>query len=117
MFLGYRLKSLRKQHALSQSDLGKMIGVSKVSISGYEKGIRVPSMEVLNLILNVFNVSADYILGREVNVVCEGSEDSSSLMAKSDVDIIREIRSRPVLYNQIAENPKRFFSGIDKNNI
>ena len=116
MFLGFRLRMLRRQYALSQKELGKMIGVSKVSISGYEKGYRVPSMEVLNRILTVLNVSADYILGRELGIVCEGSNEDA-LMSKSDVEIIREIRSKPVLYNQIAENPKRFFSVFDKKNI
>lgn len=116
MFSGYRLRSLRKQYALSQKELGKLIGVSKVSISGYEKGTRVPSMQILLLILNTFNVSADYLLGRDLNVVCEGS-DNDVLLAKNDVEIIREIRSKPNLYNKIAENPKRFFSSIDKNNI
>ena len=116
MFLGYRLKSLRKQYALSQNDLGKIIGVSKVAISGYEKGIRFPSMQVLGRILNFFNVSADYILGREISVVCEGN-DNDALMSKSDVEIIRELRSNPSLYNEIAENPKRFFSGMEKKNI
>ncbi len=112
MFLGYRLKSLRKQKHLSQSDLGKLLGVSKVSISGYENGLRVPSMEIFLLILKVFNISADYILGREVKAVCEGSGDSEVLLAKSDIDIIKEIRSKPDLYNKIAETPKRFFNGI-----
>ena len=117
MFLGYRLKSLRKQHGLSQNDLGKLIGVSKVSISGYEKGTRVPSMNILIMILNIFNVSADYILGREVNVVCDGTDNQEILLSKKDIDIINEIRNRPILYNMIMENPKRFFNGIDKNNI
>ena len=114
MFLGYRLRLLRKQYGLSQGDLGKLLGVSKVSISGYEKGIRVPSMEILLTILKVFNVSADYILGRELNVICEGEDNMSLLLASSDVEIINEIRNRPKLYSKIANDPKRFFNSIEK---
>ena len=51
MFLGYRLQQLRKSREMSQQDLGRELGVSKVSISGYEKGNRIPSMEVLIKIL------------------------------------------------------------------
>ena len=69
MFLGYRLRELRKDKNLSQEDLGKILGVTKVSISGYEKGTRLPSMDVLNGILDVFMVPADYLLGRELNLV------------------------------------------------
>ena len=54
MFLGYRLKELRKSKCISQSELGKLIGVSKVSVSGYEKGTRVPSMDVLLKIIKLW---------------------------------------------------------------
>ena len=115
MFLGYRLKELRKSHGWSQEDLGKMLGVTKVSVSGYEKGLRVPSMDVLLAILKIFNVSADYMLGRDLNVICEDDSNLTLLLGSSDIEIIREIRSKPKLYNKIAGNPKRFFGLIDKN--
>lgn len=117
MILGYRLKELRKEKNMSQGELGKLLGVTKVSVSGYEKGTRVPSMDVLLLILDVFQVSADYLLGRELNAVCEDNENLSIMLATDDVDIIRELRSRPSLYNLVAEDPKRFFSSIYKKNI
>ena len=117
MFLGYRLKLLRKQNGLSQTDLGNLLGVSKVSISNYEKGERIPSLEVLLMILKVFNVSADYMLGRELNVVCESEENLTLILSTNDINILREIRSRPVLYGKIVEDPKRFFDNILKNKI
>ena len=71
-------------------------------------------MEILLTILKVFNASADYILGRELNVICEGDDNMSLLLASSDVEIINEIRNRPKLYSKIANDPKRFFNSIDK---
>ena len=117
MFLGYRLKELRKGRNMSQEELGKLLGVTKVSVSGYEKGTRVPSMEILLLILDVFNISADYILGRELSVVCEEDDNLSLTLASDDIDIIRELRCRPSLYNTVVADPKRFFSSIYKKNI
>ena len=114
MFLGYRLKLLRKQNGLSQFDLGKLLGVSKVSISNYEKGTRIPSMEIFIMIMKVFNVSADYMLGRELNVICESEENLTMILSTNDINIIREIRKRPRLYGTIAEDPKRFFDCVDK---
>ena len=113
MFLGYRLQQLRRNRQMSQQDLGKELGVSKVSISGYEKGSRVPSMEVLIKILKLFDISADYILGRELNVVCEG-EPGMQLFSQCDIEIIKAIRDKPRLYNKIAKNPQRFFECITK---
>ena len=68
MILGYRLRELRKENKMSQEDLGKLLGVTKVSISGYENGTRVPSLDILQGILDVFGVSADYLLfGKKSN--------------------------------------------------
>lgn len=114
MFLGYRLRELRKSKSWSQADLGKQLGVTKVSISGYEKGTRVPSMEILLMILKLFDVSADYMLGRELNIICEEDGNTSLLLGAKDVEIIREIRNRPVLYNKIAKDPQKFFNSVQK---
>lgn len=114
MILGYRLRELRKENRMSQEALGKLLGVTKVSISGYENGTRVPSLQVLNGILDVFGVSADFLMGRELNVVCEDDDNFTMTLSTSDIEIIREIRSNPVLFNDIANNPKRFFTSISK---
>lgn len=117
MILGYRLKELRKENKMSQNDLGKLLGVSKVSVSGYEKGTRIPSLEILNGMLDIFGVSADYLLGRELNVVCEDDGNVTMCLSTTDIEIIKEIRSDSVLFNNIASNPKRFFTTFYKKNI
>jgi len=117
MILGYRLRELRKENRMSQDDLGKLLGVSKVSVSGYENGTRIPSLDILNGILDVFGVSADYLLGRELNVVCEDDNNVTMYLSTSDIEIIKEIRGDSVLFNSIANNPKRFFSSFYKKNI
>ena len=117
MILGYRLRELRKENKMSQDDLGKLLGVTKVSVSGYEKGTRIPSLDILNGILDVFGVSADFLLGRELNIVCEDENDIKMNLSVSDIEIIKEIRKNPVLFNTIANNPKRFFSSIGKKDI
>ena len=117
MILGYRLRELRKENNMSQEDLGKLLGVTKVSVSGYENGNRVPSLDVLSQILDVFGVSADYLMGRELDVVCEDNTSVRMSLSISDIEIIREIRTNSVLFNTIASNPKRFFSLFNKKNI
>ena len=58
-----RLKELRVEKGLSQEDFGKEIGVSRGSISYYEKEERVPDIVVLAAVSKYFNVSTDYLLG------------------------------------------------------
>ena len=99
---------------MSQGELGKLIGVSKVSISGYENGTRVPSMDILNKILDVFRISADYLLGRELDVVCEDDGKTFINMSVNDVEILQVLKSIPDLYNIAVEDPKRFFNSFSK---
>lgn len=61
---GKRLRQLRTHKKLTQEELGKIINVSKVSISGYENGTRTPDTDNLRRLADYFDVDADYLLGR-----------------------------------------------------
>lgn len=58
------LKELRMEGGLRQSDVAKALGVSRTAYSNYELGIREPSLEMVVKLCDLFNVSADYMLGR-----------------------------------------------------
>ena len=59
-----RLKELREDKGLSLKALGTAIGVSDIAISRWENLKRIPNIEVLALLADFFNISADYLLGR-----------------------------------------------------
>lgn len=59
-----RLKELRKEHCLTQNDLGRILSITQRSISRFETGETFPTEEVLNKIADLFDVSTDYLLGR-----------------------------------------------------
>lgn len=42
---GIIIKNLRKLNNLSQTELGKLVGVSKSTISAYELGLAMPSVK------------------------------------------------------------------------
>lgn len=58
-----RLRGLRKGLKLSQEELGTALGLSRGSISYYEKQSRTAPIDVLYVIADYFNVSADFLLG------------------------------------------------------
>ena len=62
-----RLKALRKSQKITQESLAKIIGVERSSVGKYEANNVIPSIDVLNRIADYFNVSVDYLLGRETN--------------------------------------------------
>ena len=58
-----RVKELRKQKRLSQTELGEVLGLTHKSISTIESGVRGTTIEKLILLAKFFNVSTDYLLG------------------------------------------------------
>ncbi len=61
---GDRIAFLREKHRLTQEQLSGKIGISRATLSHYEKNRREPDYETLNKIADFFNVSIDYLLGR-----------------------------------------------------
>ncbi|OIU71027.1 helix-turn-helix domain-containing protein [Rossellomorea aquimaris] len=72
--LGSNIRKLREKENLSQKDFAKKIGISNVVLSRYEKDERKPDYDMLNKIADYFDVSVDYLLGREEKV--KSKEDS-----------------------------------------
>ncbi|MGM0214190.1 helix-turn-helix domain-containing protein [Enterococcus sp. AZ109] len=62
---GMRLTQLRKQRGLTQNDVAKILGIARTTYSSYEQGRRSPDVEIQNKIADYFNVSLDYLHGRE----------------------------------------------------
>lgn len=60
-----RLKELRIARGYSQISLADALGVSKSTIGAYETGDRKPSYEGQEQIADFFNVSIDYLRGKE----------------------------------------------------
>jgi len=60
-----RLKELRKEKGLTQTQLAEELGFTRVNISDWEwKGME-PSFDIVIKIADFFGVSIDYLFGRE----------------------------------------------------
>ena len=62
-----RIRTLRSEQNITQDALGKIVGVKRYSVSGYEKGNNFPEGPVLIALADYFGVSIDYLLGRTDN--------------------------------------------------
>jgi len=58
-----RLKNLRKQAHLTQTDVAEKLGISQQAYASWERGIKKPTQENLVKIAQVLNVSIDYLVG------------------------------------------------------
>ena len=62
-----RIEELRRLKHVNQKDLGDAIGVAQTTISTWERGTRQPDHECLLRLADYFNVSTDYLLGRDIH--------------------------------------------------
>lgn len=64
--LSYRIAFLRKKYHMSQSQLAAALNISPSTLGMYEQGRRIPSLETIVKIADLFCVSLDYLInGRE----------------------------------------------------
>lgn len=63
--LANRLKELRKLSNLTQRDVSLKLGVTERSYQRFESGENKPSLSNLIELANIFNVSLDFLVGRE----------------------------------------------------
>ena len=61
---GERLKHARNLKGISQQKAAEIFGITKVGYQNYEAGRRSPNLEMFSRLVDVFDVSADYLLGR-----------------------------------------------------
>ena len=65
MLFAERLKELRQERNLSQTALAQIIGVSQKAIDYWERGINEPKATYIIRLADYFDISSDYLLGRE----------------------------------------------------
>ena len=60
--LSKQIAQLRKNIGMSQAQLAKQLNISPSTIGMYEQGRRVPALDMLITMANLFNVSLDYLV-------------------------------------------------------
>ena len=66
--MSYRFREAREKAGLSAAEVGRRIGVSQPAVTQWETGAKVPSVEMLCKLADLYCVSTDYLLGRDVQV-------------------------------------------------
>lgn len=95
-----RLKELREKAGLSQNALAKQLGFAQSTVGMWESGKNKPEYDTLTQIADFFNVSTDYLTGREKEktpVEDEGRFKEGELIRldADSMEILRAVRERP----------------------
>ena len=65
--VGKRINELRLRYGMSQSDLSSKMGISRPMLSRFENGLSQLSLEQIVCLINIFDVSFDYLINGEQN--------------------------------------------------
>lgn len=68
MTFGERLKKLRQEKGLTLADLEEKFDRGRTAFSNYENDHRKPNMNLVNELADFFEVSVDFLMGREEKV-------------------------------------------------
>lgn len=60
--MGDRIKETRKKRAFTQEQLAEKLDISVEYVSQIERGLKIPSMQIFIKLVELLDVSADYLL-------------------------------------------------------
>ena len=63
MSFGQRIKKLRREHDMTQEQLAEVLSISPQAISRWETDMAMPDISLILPLCNLFDVSADVLLG------------------------------------------------------
>lgn len=134
MIFGEKLKKLRQNAGMSQSELASELGVTRRSIVYYENSERYPkSRDIIMKAASVFNVSVDCLIGENDEFVIQATERYGAKGQRDAIELVGEIgalfaggklndddkdkvfKAISDIYWESKEINKKYSAGSDKN--
>ncbi|MDO5147672.1 MAG: helix-turn-helix transcriptional regulator [Eubacteriales bacterium] len=106
MNLGETIRSFRAANDMTQKELADKLSISPSTIGMYEQGRRVPDLDTISKIANVFNVTVGYLIGAEKSDEIDSKKDDSIQIDNSYTNEQREKR-RNIQTERLLNEPKK----------
>ena len=94
------LAEIRKSKGISQKELAKYLKISPGNLCEWEKGRIEPNIESLKIIADYFDVSIDYLVGREDDFGVIRSQNAAPALDKDEQELIENFRELNRLQKQ-----------------
>lgn len=83
---GQRIQRLRKKYNMTQEDIASKVNISAQAVSKWENDLSAPDIAILPSLADIFHISLDELLGREVTkaelVPADQRKDINSMLIK-----------------------------------
>ncbi|WP_323854832.1 helix-turn-helix transcriptional regulator [Xenorhabdus koppenhoeferi] len=99
-----RLRELRRQKGLSQSELGKLAELHYTHIGRFERGASRPGSDTLKRLADVLDVTSDYLL--------EGAETDAAKARFEDRELLRQFQAVEQLPEEDKEVIKKLLDAF-----
>jgi len=103
--IGNKIKYERERMGLNQTELGKVMGVSKQCVSGWETGRRTPDVITLAELAKLFNMNIVTFLEDDTKTAYTSSNNTPKTLTLTDSEllIISRLRTLPQEYRKAVE--------------
>ena len=109
-----RIKTIRKENNLTQTEFGERIGVKGNTITNYENGLRNPSDAIIFSICREFNINEDWIRYGKEPMYRKKDGSFTELLSELDDSDDEFIKSLIKVYMGLDEDSKQALRKIAK---
>lgn len=109
MNFGNKVKILRKEMNMTQTELADKLNIGKTTVSNYETNYSTPDNDMLLKLSSVFNVSVDYLLG---NSDIKNPYNTEENVESKNIDLWL---SKTDGYKELPDEDKELIANIAKN--
>lgn len=106
-----RLKELRKELGLTQTQVAIGIGTGQSNVRRWELEEVQPTSEFIIKLADFFEVSTDYLLGRSDDLGNVTVNSSAPMLPQDEKELLKLFRILPPEYKQLALNTLRTWTG------
>ena len=109
---------MRKRKKITQARLAEQLGISQQAVANWEKGLANPSIDMLKILSDYFNVSADYLLGNDEKQPLVFDEEELQLVSgyRELSEANRRLVSRVVAAFLTQQSAATFSNFVQNNN-
>lgn len=94
-----RLKEMRKEAEKTQDEMANFLKVKRSTYGEYERGKITPPIDKLSRLAKYFDVSVDYLMGREIKFEENYSDDQSWKSEVTTEKIGTKLKQMRLMYN------------------